>query len=418
MLTANPTPRRTRSRSAVRPAPPGSSNVCRCHGAAGGKGSGGTGPDDLGDRRGSPQHLPGDQRVAGLEHVAEPQLDRVDPERCRQLVHLGLMCETGLNRAEAPHRPARGVVGPDRNRLDDGVLDSVRSGRHTGGVHGHGRRGRQVRAAVEDDARLDLDQPAVGIGVVAVPHDRRMPVDMAQERLLAGVDDLHRAPGAQRQEAYLHLHAQVLAGPEGTADSGQVKPDLLERERQARRHLLLVDVQPLGGDVEVDTAVFTRDREPGLGAHLSLVLHGRLIATLDHDCSGGVRIAGTDPLTVEHVAEGVDRLRVLRHHRIGHRLGRCVVDDDRSGRTSRRVRVVRCHRGDRFSHVPDDIPREDGLIGVIEPEGLPTRHVVGGEHCSHTGDPQCPGHVDGADCRRRMWGAHDVSPEHALGVQV
>ena len=384
----------------------------------GGQGSGGTGPDDLCDRRGSPEHLPGDQRVAGLQCIAEPQLDRVDPEHRRQLVHLGFMCETDLYRAKAPHRPARGVVGPNRNRLDDSVLDSVRAGRHAGGVHGHGRRRRQVGTAVEDDARLDLHQPAVRIGVVAVPHDRRMPVDMAQERLFARVDHLHRAFRAQRQQAYLHLHAQVLTGTEGTADAGQVEPDLFERERQACRHLLLVDVQPLGRDVEVDTAVLARDREPGLGAHLGLVLHGRLVATLDHDRSGGVRISATDSLTVEHVAERMDRLGIGRRHRIGHRFGRCVVDDDRRSRSTCRLRVVCCHRSDRLSHVPDDIPCEDGLVGIVEPESLAARHVVAGEHCSHTWDQQRLGHVDAADRRCRMWGAHDVSPQHAFGEHV
>ncbi len=177
-------------------------------------------------------------------------------------------------------------------------------------------------------------------------------------------------------------------------------------------------MQPLGGDVEVDTAVLTRDREPGLGAHLSLILHGCLIATLDHDRSGGVRIAGTDPLTVEHVAERMDRLRIGGRHRIGHRFGRCIVDDDRLGRASRRVWVVRCHRSDRFAHEPDDVPREDGLVGVIETVGLATGHVVGGEDRSHTGDPQGLGHVDAVDRRGRMRGAQDVSPEHAFGGHV
>ena len=228
----------------------------RCgHGTTRGKRRSGAGADHLGDRRGTPQHLPGRKRVAGLEHIAQPQLDRVDAERCGELVHLGLVCETDLHRAETPHRPARGVVGADRYRLDDGVGDPVGPGRHAGGVHGHGRRRRQICAAVEDDPRLDLDEQAVGIGVMAVPHDRRMPVHVTEEGLLAGVDHLHRTTGVQRQQAYLHVHREVLAGPEGTTDPGQVKPDLLERESQACRHLLLVHVQPLSGDVEVDSAV-------------------------------------------------------------------------------------------------------------------------------------------------------------------
>ena len=140
-------------------------------------------------------------------------------------------------------------------------------------------------------------------------------MDVAQEGLLAGVDHLHGPPGSQRQEADLHLHAHVLAGPEGAADAGEVQADLLERKRQGGGDLLLVDVQPLGGDVEVDTAVIGRDREPGLGAHEGLVLHAGLVAALDDDCADGVGVAAADLLAEEHVSERMDGLGVDRRRR-------------------------------------------------------------------------------------------------------
>ena len=121
---------------------------------------------------------------------------------------------------------------------------------------------------------------------------------------------------------------------------------------------------------------------------------------------------------MEHVAEGMDRLRVGGYHRVGEGLGRQIVDDDRRGRATCGLGMVRRHHGDRFSHVPDDVPREDGLVGIVEPVGLAAGHVVRCEHRLDTGDRKRPGHVDAADRRRRVRGAHDVAPEHAFGVHV
>ena len=103
--------------------------------------------------------------------------------------------------------------------------------------------------------------------------------------------------------------------PNDAADAGEVQPHLLEGEGQAGCHLLLVDVQPLGGDVQVDTAVLGGDREPGLGTHEGLVLHAGLVVALDDDRTGGVRVARADLLAVEDVAEGMDRLGVDRRDR-------------------------------------------------------------------------------------------------------
>ena len=66
-----------------------------------GSGRLGAGADDLGHRGGAGDDLAGDELVARRQGVAQPQLDRVDAERGGQLVHLGLVAEAGLHRAEA-----------------------------------------------------------------------------------------------------------------------------------------------------------------------------------------------------------------------------------------------------------------------------------------------------------------------------
>ena len=81
----------------------------------------------------------------------------------------------------------------------------------------------------------------------------------------------------------MHVHRQVLATAERAADTGQGEPHLLGRHRQRAADLLLVDVQPLGGDEQVDATVLGRHRQPGLRPEERLVLHADLVVALDHD---------------------------------------------------------------------------------------------------------------------------------------
>jgi hypothetical protein len=130
-----------------------------------------------------------------------------------------------------------------------------------------------------------------------------MPVHVAVERLLPVVDHLHRTTRAQREHAGVDLHRQVLARPERAADSGQRQPYLLRGQAQARRELVAVDVEPLGGDVEVDAAVLGRHRQPRLRAEESLVLHADLVLAADHDVGRRpVRVTLADRLVPDDVS--------------------------------------------------------------------------------------------------------------------
>ena len=73
----------------------------------------------------------------------------------------------------------------------------------------------------------------------------------------------------------MDLHRDVLAPAERAADAGEREAHLLHRQVEARRDLVAVHVQPLGGDEQVDAAVLGRHREPGLRAEEGLVLHAR-----------------------------------------------------------------------------------------------------------------------------------------------
>ena len=130
-------------------------------------------------------------------------------------------------------------------------------------------------------------------------------MDVTEERLLAVIDDLHGPAGAQRQHARVDLHGQVLAGAERPAHPGQRQPYLLLGKPEARRDLVAVHVQPLGGDEQVHPAVLGRHRQAGLGAEEGLVLHADLV--LPGDDHRGLEV-GADPhrLVAQHVAVVVD----------------------------------------------------------------------------------------------------------------
>src|SRR5467141_4487026 len=108
---------------------------------------------------------------------------------------------------------------------------------------------------------------------MAHPDARGMSMHMAVERLLPAVTHLHRAPGAQGEHAGVDLHADVLAGAEGTAHPREVKTHLLRKEVEAGGELLEIGMQPLGGDEQVDSTVLRGNGQSGLRAEWRLVLH-------------------------------------------------------------------------------------------------------------------------------------------------
>ena len=160
--TANPTPRRSPSPWPTLPAPPGRVTGSRT-GRVGRRRHRDrrAGIDHLAHRRAPVQHLAGRQHGTRPERVPSPQLEGIDPEHRGELVHLGLVGERHLRRAEPAHRAAGRVVRVDRRPLQQGVRHLVRSGRERRRVPDHGGRGRRVRAAVDQHAGTDVHEPPV-----------------------------------------------------------------------------------------------------------------------------------------------------------------------------------------------------------------------------------------------------------------
>ena len=384
--TAKPVPRRTPSPRVVLPAPPGSRSGSRGSGSGARRLERGSGADHLGGRQRAVDPLAGRKRVARRERVQQPELDRVDPERRGELVHLRLAREAGLDGAEAAHRAARRVVRVDDRRLEPRVRHRVGAAGERGGVRADGRRARGVGAAVEQDPHLDGDEPAVARRRVPRPDPRRVAVDVAGERLLAVVDDLHRAVRVQREQRGVDLHRDVLAAAERAADAGEV------------------DAHPLGGRPR-HGAIWARSTWSHCVATW-MSMPPSPSGTASPDSGRGTpgpgcrsrrrprrrprRAASGSPWRIDDRADDV-RPRIVavavalgrpvgvelgplgRALHVGHGLERLVLDPDLLGRAARLLGMLGGDERDRLAEVADAVDREHRLVAELEAVALLAR---------------------------------------------
>jgi hypothetical protein len=82
----------------------------------------------------------------------------------------------------------------------------------------------------------------------------------------------------EREHRPVDLHREILPPAEGAPDPGEVDPHLLERKREAGRHLVTVDVEPLRRDVDVHTSLAVGDRDARLRPEEGLILLADLVA--------------------------------------------------------------------------------------------------------------------------------------------
>ncbi len=243
---------------------------------------------------------------------------------------------------------------------------------------------------------------------------------VAEERLFARVHHLDRLAGVQRQHAGVDLHGQVFPGAERAADAGQGDAHLVLGQGEARRDLAPVHVQPLGRHEQVDAAVLGGDRQPGLRAEERLVLHADLVLAADHDVRARVGPAPADPQVADQVPARVHEGRARRQGlaRVGHRREHLVGDGDPGRGPAGHLRVVGRHQCHRLALVPDLVPGQDRLVGVLEPVGLVSRYVIMGQHGGDPGHGQRLADVDPRDQGPGMRAAQGGPPQHPVQPQV
>src|SRR5215210_28656 len=378
-------------------------------------------PQDLGHRGGPGHLLPERERIPWLDRVLYAELDRVHAELPRQLVHLGLVGEAHLHGAEPAHRAAGWVVGVDHVGIHQRVRHLVWAAGEAGRVGADGGRAGSVGSSVEDDARLHVDELPVAVGAVLVAHPGRVPVHVPEKGLLAVVHHLDRALGVESEEAGVGLHGEVFPAPEGATHAREGEPHPLRGQVEALGQLILVDVQPLRGDVQVHPALAVGHGQAGLGAQKRLVLHPDLVLSLNDD--GRLRVLGVavDCVDVtEEVAGGVQLGRLLGHRLLGIGQGfeylvlHCYLLSRAPGSRG----VVGGDDGDGLALIADVFPGEHGLVGDLHPVDLASRDVLVGKHGVHARHRLRLRGVGGPDPGVRVGAPQRGPPQHPVHPQV
>lgn len=360
------------------------------------------GLEQFGDGRGAGHRLAGRQDVAGRHHVAQPQLRGVDAEFLRQFVHLRLVGGADLHRALAAHMARRRVVRAHRPALDEGVRNDVgAAGEGDGGGQGLGG-GVRVRARVQQDLRLDLHQPALGVGVVAVAQQGGVPVGVAEEGLLARDGELHRAARLQGEQSERQLEALVLAvgGGAGHAGDDDLHPFGFEAEAGGGR--VPVGVRVGGGEVQLHAAVGAGHGEAGLGADRGGVGAADAVLALDDDLAGGGGVAVVQGDVPDQVAVGVQGLGLEGEFGVDHRVEQLVLDDDGGGGHARGVRMIGGDGRDGLAVVAHDLGGEHGPVRRAAAVQGAAGDVLVGDDGPHAGHLPRVGRVDGQDARVRV----------------
>ena len=140
---------------------------------------------------------------------------------------------------------------------------------------------------------------------MAIPHLRRVTVNVSDERLRTRIVHLDRSSGPEGEQAGVDVHAEVFFAPESAADTGKVEPNRLKRKPQRRSDLGMVAMKGLGGYEEIDTVV-RRNGERGLCPEERLILHPNRVPTLDSHIPRRVGISTSQPNVSDHISVGMD----------------------------------------------------------------------------------------------------------------
>ncbi len=291
----------------------------------------------------------------GLGVVAQPERDRVELERVRQLVQRGLQRERpGRLAGRALERRGRNVEPHEAVRRLD-----VRAGVKHPGLH-RARLDELVEAgSLGRDLVPDRGEPPARVGAEGHLLDRAGAVSDEREHLRPGEGDLHPAPddlGPHRGEGHVRPGGPFAA--EASSDVMGENADVLGLEAEDRRDLLPDAEEALGRVVERQATLPLPDGDRRVRLHRVVVLERRRVRRFDPRARVLEACLDVAALRVG-LAERARRLRLVRSGQV-----RPYRGPDR-GRGHGPI-VGHAHEARRIlgalERVGDD--ERDGLIGV------------------------------------------------------
>ena len=367
-------------------------------------------------------------RVAAHE-VDAPELDGVLPQPLGQLVQLHLEGEARLHRAVAAFGAARGLVGVHARGIEPVRGHGVGRGEQLAGViRGHQPEGR-VGASVQHDLRVHRLQPALFVGARPVLHVEGMSPAVGVEHLLAGVQDLDRAPRHHGQAGDAELQVEGLGfAAERPAHGRLDDPDGRGIQPQHRGQLAVQVVGDLRGRPHRQTSVLVvaadgavrLDGRVGGALEEVLALHHHLrarhapihLAEAELHALGDVAVP---PLPARLVDEGTLLAPVRRERLLRIQTGRqfLVIDADARQRPDGGVFVHRRHRGNPVTDVAHPLHAQRVFVGRPGNDAVSDRHVPPGDDGVHALERERPGGIDGEDAGVGMRAPQNLSVQHA-----
>ena len=370
-----------------------------------------------------------------LDQRPSAELHRVDAQLPRQLVHVLLQAPTHLGGGGSPDRARGLLVRVVEERLDEDVLDLVRAARVHRGHLPQEPALAAVRALVQDEPRLARHQaPVVRRAGLELHHDPLATLRDRPELLLAGEDQLHRAPRGARERGDLRLEMQIALGPEPPAQERDDDPDVRLGDLQGLRDTVACGIGNLRRGPDRDLVA------PPLGEHGARLDRHALrgigpVAALDDDvglCHGGVGISLDDGVVAERVA--------VRHHVLvafvrsprsvdqrGIGLHRCNEVRDHRQRLVLHLDQARGLGGDRLgerghachdlSLEPHDVLGEQRSV-LHEPPEPDVGQVLLRDHGDDPGQRSRPRGVDAEDPGVGVVGVAEPGVSHAGGREV
>ena len=235
---------------------------------------------------------------------------------------------------------------------------------------------------------------------------------MPDKRLRPVVDHLDRLAGPLGQKREMYVKRNVLASPKCTTQAHRVTANGVFWNTKTGDDLLLVDVDPLRGDMEVNGSHPIGDGDTGLGPEWCLILGRCLVVTLDNHLTRCGRIPPPNLHLSKDFALGLGCFGIDRGRKL------LPINNNRLHGLSSRLRVLRGNHCHRLSPKLRHFVTEHRLVLMLLTKGAKTGHVLLGEHGVNTGHRQRWRRVDADQTSVGVWAAKCRSPKHPVSEQI
>jgi len=357
---------------------------------------------------------------AGLQHVHQPEPQRVQPQAARDALHMTFERVEALRHAVAAIRAGRRRVGVDHVRDETDVGLRIRAfvgriKRHglVAGVAGHSEGMVAVCARVAQHAHFVRHDPPVGHDTGAHGDAHRVARGAGEELLLARILHLDRPPGCDGQVRADVLDQHFLFVAKAAADARLDDPDTFDGQAEHRRedaprmerHLRArpddqpVILVPVGdADHRLDGRLLhLRDLVLALEDVVRRGQRGIHVAQLDADGRG--QVARGVAVCKWHILRlVVDNRRAGRHRlaRVQDRGQFLVLDLDQAERALRDFLALRRDRSHAVSDAAqlavqaEEVQRAGDRVGLARGGVHHARDVRMGQHRMDAGQCACP----------------------------